>query len=338
MWEISCSLTENWGRMQMKHRILRYGLSVFLVLAAIFAAGNGGLAKEEYANAGSDAYFCGVLLVEGEKDSQEDLKWDVSGSETGRVNDRIEGVKDGDGWHFPGLEGKILMCYTEGAYGSEDAVASCASDPDLGGIALNVNVDYGERTFSDKEASGSGKREVCGTLYVSPDYDRVLWMHPVYERADGSIFAAADEAEALRPDSLDFTTTGEAISGSMERSDRVTWGGNTREESTKITVSVKAAEEIRRVLIKEYRADDTLMKETEISGDALKSGERNRAFTLQKDTAYVIVEEHKTAIDGEERIEHSVFDWGDAYNDHYQAIQPSKNSIARLTVFTWVKS
>lgn len=315
----------------MKNKWVRSLTAVLMVLAAAFLTCRSGFVR---ADGGKDEQpqFCGVLLEEREEETD---MWEQSFREKGQVC--IEGKKEDGRYSFPGLAGEMLMYYTQGERDSADRCITCMGSHNISDIASNVNVKSEGAVEPGTENVSETEYLLKGTLYVPIKYDKVIIMHPIYQRADGSVYAVQNEGEEFRPSSMQMDLEGASISKSVEYGETITVNGKKQSVKAKITICAKAAGEILQMKIREMDNNNRLLKETDLSGGELKNmgGEQN--FHLQEKTEYVMVTETKKALNGKEKTERFVYTWGNKYETYHTAVQVTGNTIAKQILFNWVK-
>ncbi len=186
--------------------------------------------------------------------------------------DVLLAVRDeGGDWTFPGLEGWALFC-TETV---EDGAPLSASFTDL------LDGEY-HTTVAD-----SGVRnELKGVLYlVPPEGASELWAYEtdelwtayrVYQTAEGQPY---------------LDGTGDSFSGGMgsytaEEEQAYTLGEETRSESVRVTVELKTAPRLERVLLRQYDKNGQLLDTAEIP---LTGGDAEQAWL--EGAAWAVVEE-----------------------------------------------
>ena len=171
------------------------------------------------------------------------------------------GVKTGDYYTFPGLEGK--NCFLEWIYeDGESYLSSCSQ-------------------LADTSLITGDKHSITGTLYSSAE---ILRFFRVYQTADGRIY-------------LDGSGNGYSGGAGFSITEDRTWTEHTgstvtQEETFHIGISVEKPSTVSEVAVKYFNEQDTLL-ETQMfdgTGDSVE-------LSLPAGTAWALIEEH--TVEGE---------------------------------------
>lgn len=266
---------------------VKWGLVTILgiALSSCILLGGCRLAKEEESAFGGDQLI--GMLVTTQGPSEENVL-QKSGEQ-----EKLEGVENEQGWYeFPQVVGAaITREYDE----ENDAVGVQGPEGWFSDIHLNVNV------------SGEGEcHEYSGVLYISSEFNETLYFCPVYEREDGSVYAAmtGDRYYFLKK----YFGIGETISKSVKEQLAVTKDGKKETESVSFTVHVKREAPLEEMVLLEMNRDHEVIGETAVE-------EEQDALKLQPETSYVIAEMTCRNMEGGTDVHRVVYDVGEEENE-----------------------
>lgn len=179
--------------------------------------------------------------------------------------------------------------------------------PDVDGIAFySVRMpDTPERDGYVTSGSGEGISDVHmglhygdeqnsttleGTVYMSSDKNNTYYFNPIYQSADGRVYAASGSGFFSGGDQ----TEGAAYSQKLDASYTVTENGKTVTDKISIKISVKVMYPPEKITILQMDHNSTVVSRAEYA-----PGEVLERIGPQADTAYFIVETDKTDSEGQ---------------------------------------
>lgn len=234
----------------MRHKLLLLPLTLGLILALSAIS----LAQPEPEGYGNR--FVGFHIVadslERSIPNYEDGNWSLYAGEL-----VLWGIKVGDHYEFPGLEGK--NCFLEWRYEDGEPYLSSCSE------------------LADTSLITGDKTSITGTLYSSAD---ILRFFRVYQTAGGRIY-------------LDGSGNGYGgAGGGFSVTEDRTWTEHTgdtvtQEESFHIDVSVKEPSTVVKAVVKYFDGQDTLLEAQTLEG----TGD-GAELSLPTGTAWALIEEH----------------------------------------------
>lgn len=250
------------------------------LLGAVFSLTGCALAKEELQEAAANGdEILGVLVTVGEQEvqKQDSLEGQTFSSmeelqEALMRPTRAEGVQNEDGTvTFEGVEGAFLGVTMEEIEGVPSAHFTQSGDI-FSDVKCNCAVTD-EGTTYQQEA----------TVKATPEMREPLYVNPVYKRSDGSVYVELDFGG--------YQVSGMESEGGLY-SKTMTWEStqniNEKKESWKkeFTIHIGMEKPAETVRLKELNEQDEVIQTTAIDRKA-------EEFTLQADTAYVMVEEEQ---------------------------------------------
>lgn len=186
-------------------------------------------------------------------------------------------LKENNDYVFEGLEGVGFYTYK---YADETGSynASHIDDGMVGNGLHYIETDEGETV------------ELDGTIYVSPQSNIKIYVNPVYQATDGSVYLTA--GSGFSTDISD--SEGEVYSTTLEETTTVTDNGEAQTEGCKVTV--RLAIMFAPVEITVIQMDEN---SREIRRDSYQPDAVPDTLAPAEDCAYIIVETHK--LDGKEQ-------------------------------------
>lgn len=188
------------------------------------------------------------------------------GTDGNRVYGNLD--KENETISFPGINGFALLCIQQ----EEDG---------------NTYMKTINEFFSDTNTSIiNDSYEVSGTLYYSYEgEDLTLYMHPIYETANGEVYLISQLGGTL-------LSQGGDISTSFSSSESSTADGSTTESSYReFTVSVKEATPVEKIIFTQFDSKGNVLQE-----DTYTSANMPESYSRKKDSAYILVT--STDLDG----------------------------------------
>ena len=176
---------------------------------------------------------------------------------------------------FEGIEGIRYFVPTIQIAEEKDSFFATMSDP-------AISDGHTDLFFGDDE----NRVSIEGTIYIAPiNKMHTYYFNPVYQNMDGSVYAVSGNGfmvnnEANREGSVLFQT--------MDSTTTITKNGKTTIESISIKISISVMFAPEKIVILQMDPDNAITFRREYKPEAMP-----RDFTLEKDTAYFIVETHK---------------------------------------------
>ena len=124
-----------------------------------------------------------------------------------------------------------------------------------------------------------------GTVYVSPGHGSIYYFNPVYQSADGHVYALS--GSGLSADGVQ--SEGAVYAQTLDASYTLTENGNTRTDSISVKISISVMFPSEKITILQMDADSTV-----VSGTEYIPGEMPESITPEENAEYIVVETHKT--------------------------------------------
>lgn len=161
------------------------------------------------------------------------------------------------------------------AIGNREGYLTTMSDPAIS----DGHVDY---KMSDDECSVT----LTGTIYVSSSSSvRTYYFNPVYQGADGRIYALSGDGFAT---ATEAHGEGSVISQTMDETTTLTEDGQAKMNSTSITVSISAVFQPEKIVVLQMNEENAVLSRMEYAPDAMPE-----SISTKPSTAYFIVETHR---------------------------------------------
>jgi len=139
-----------------------------------------------------------------------------------------------------------------------------------------------------------------GTIYLAPEGFRgtVFSVNPVYQAADGSIFARVGNSMT----SSGSYAEGQRISQTLTSTHTITESGRTRVGSTSVTISVGIMYAPERVVVLQMDSGSDVISRTEFAPGAMPD-----EITPESEVEFFIVETHSVSYAGDARVARSIY-------------------------------
>jgi len=204
---------------------------------------------------------------------------------------------------FPGIEGFALLCISQEENGNAYFKTMNENFSDINTSVINDGYEVSGTLYYDssmvanhfiaqstEESSDefeefdasriTTEKQEDGTIhydYATKGEDLTLYIHPIYETANGKVYLSAQPDETL-------LSQGE-ISTSFSSSESSTANGNTTESCyRKFTVSVEAANPVDKLIFTQFDSKGNVLQE-----DAFTSADIPEVYARKKDCAYILV-------------------------------------------------
>ncbi len=136
-------------------------------------------------------------------------------------------------------------------------------------------------------------------LILKSESPRQLKGIPVYQRADGTIYADESSMHCLMNDHSSTTHT-------MEHTQTI--NGKTNKKRFSVTISVNRIDALQTVRLVEMDAQNVMLRSTEATLEYIQSlAKQQKPFRAGKDCAYLIVEETYGTTQGESHVKRTVY-------------------------------
>lgn len=200
----------------------------------------------------------------------------VTNEETGETIETEE-------YEFPGIDGIPYFTVREG----EGTTASIS----------NGLISDGHVAISHGDEENSITME--GTLYVTPDAGRTYYFNPVYQSADGRVYAMSGSgytAGGVRDE-------GEAYAQTLTATTTVTKDGKAVSDTVSVKVTIHVMRPPEKIVIVEMDEDNVM-----VTREVYAPGAAPEAITPEESTAYIVMETHKRDAGGKEIVVRGLYD------------------------------
>ncbi len=288
------------NRMDQKRNITKRGKSragrlclTFILSLLLGGCGGCTLARPELQQTKEDR-LCGILVTVGEQEALRHNEKELEGMTFSSIREleeslissvQAEGIRQPDGTYvFEGVEGHML---------------GIKKEPEEDGVPYVHFINDGSFTEvkANTTATDEGRKDsISGVILAGENVNEPIYIHPVYSREDGSCYAILSSHGGFLIGGV--KTEGEVYGQTFQWETSEEINGKKETNSIEIQVSLKMAYPVERVYVRMYDDKDEFLGEQEIQKEMDE-------FLLQKETAYVIVEEKIS--DG--RIKRSLYNW-----------------------------
>ncbi len=226
--------------------------------------------------------FCGLFAAYGEYNEL--------------LEDKIYATKEGTNYKFNGLNGSYMAIYRVKKEKSEDNYMASAISNTLSDRATCIG---GNEEESNADAEISATQKVVFNNNV-----KYLITYPIYMDAENQMYIL-NEPDAVQSDS----EISESHSQTLSEKYTVTEDGKAKTYSTTATITVKAVDELKYVVVKEMSANDELVASSSFNKSAFKPCKDEEGMDdyteatlkLKKNTDYLLVEDHVVTADKKEK-------------------------------------
>ena len=219
----------------------------------------------------SDSRYAGKLLATVDKSQGEDpSSWKIS---------------------FGGIEGEYLLALTEEKDGETYNSTLCSD----GIYDVNMNL---------KSSDTETETELSGTFCYTPTQkkDDTYYVNPVYQTRSGEIYAVTGNGYAKQGVTMDDETgkevpivpdEGKGMAATLSSEDTVTKDGKSQTEKCSVSIQFEVMYQPVRTILYQMDEANQVLKQAEYDPSDVPD-----SITLEKDTAYVLVETRKEDPDG----------------------------------------
>lgn len=222
---------------------------------------------------------------------------------------KIEGTIDkNDNFNFGGIRGSYIA-YTikkEKENGKIESYGSTLSSPDVYDIDTNVHLGKDDSIASDQGWNENNEdrstTSVTGKVAIPINYKGVVYINPIYKRANGSIYTVIPGSSGMYLQKGDSGASGQSI----KESTNINISGLNHSINTKdyeFKFLIERADYLENAVIKQFDKNDRMIKMTNMAFDKSEG-----KLLLDQNTAYVIVEEKLIDENGKVFIKRSIYD------------------------------
>lgn len=277
-------------------------LSLILVISAGLSLSACQLAKPETEYKEMEN-LCGAFITYQPDDGDYDYE-DMDKKYYGKFDEKLFD-KDIDRYNFDDLDGYALFLHEEGE--GDNKVKGALSDKVFQKVDLSVNVNTEDNTKEiittadtlpepDMKVT-SEENKISATMYVTSKFKGIVRANPIikegkkyYTKIEGNSMYVS--GENLGPQSMSTSSDSKTTNESDTKSEKFTY-----------TITVEAVDELKSIRIKEMSSNDSVINTKEIVHKY-----NDYKFKMNKNTAYIIVEETCVDKDGKEIVKRSVYD------------------------------
>ena len=189
---------------------------------------------------------------------------------------------------FEGVEGISYFSATVPATEDTESYTTSSSDQAItdGHMEIHCGDDEDKLTLE-------------GTLYLSAERSGGQYINPVYQSADGRVYAVTGSGFMISGE----RSEGSVYSQTLEETTTVTENGSRRQASSSITISVAVMHAPEQIAVLQMDADSSVLSRT-----AFQPGELPGSIKLSPGAAYLLVETHKRGSDGNPQVTRGLYD------------------------------
>lgn len=149
--------------------------------------------------------------------------------------------------------------------------------------------------YSDDE----DKTTLDGTIYIVPNVgEQVHYINPVYQSADGSVYAKAGNGMSMSS----VQSQGNVMSHKVEETLTVTQNGKSKQITTLINLSIETMFAPQKINVVQMDTSNNILSISEYV-----AGKLPQSIDVDKAAAYVIFETYKIDFDGKEIVERQLY-------------------------------
>lgn len=180
---------------------------------------------------------------------------------------------------FPGVEGITYFSARVPATAEREGYVTSGSDEAITDGHMNLNYgDQGNSTTMD------------GTVYVSTGHAQAYYFNPIYQSADGRVYATAGNGISA----AGVQDEGSVYSQTLDATYTTAENGKTKTDSISVKISISEMSPPEKVTILQMDTDSTVVSRTEYT-----PGETPESILPEEKAEYIVVETHKTDRSGE---------------------------------------
>ncbi|MDO5292336.1 MAG: hypothetical protein Q4F05_06250 [bacterium] len=202
-------------------------------------------------------------------------------------------------YEFEGLKGSVVFYMKHKGKGEEDSYVSntVSGAALLNDVAFHVGVHDNENTNDKDEVSTTTNTtyELEATLRVVKNKKAIASMYPIYQQKDGKVYLLCDGGNRADIGGLEGD-----VGLTLNDTYKETENGKEKSNSTIVKITIRPVDEVQFVVVKEMDQKDHVLHTTTYKKNDFKekTGKDNdtryeeKKLKLQKNTEYLIVEEH----------------------------------------------
>lgn len=232
----------------------------------------------------------------------------LTNEETGEIIETEEYV-------FP-VAGISFFSATVPPKGEFESYITSVSDPAIS----DGHIDY--------KVSDEGESIVLtGTIYASPDkLSRTYYFNPVYQSADGRVYAVTGSGFMCDGG---FESEGGLYSQTLDAEITSVENGKSKTDSVSVTISLSIMFATEKIAVLQMDQNSSILFEAAYAPD-----EMPESISVQKDTAYIIVETHKRDQAGKIKISREIYG-GEAENIATYFLRKDRVCVKKWTRLVW---
>ena len=190
---------------------------------------------------------------------------------------------------FEDMEGIQYCVPTIHEAETENSYTAAMSDPAISDAHTDIFVGDDENRIS-----------IDGTIFAAPSNEmKTYYLNPVYQSADGSVYAVAGNAFMVNNEAY---SEGTVYSLTLDETKTITDNGKAKKDSISIKITISVMFTPEKIVILQMDSDNATILRTEYEPDAMP-----KDLILETGTAYFIVETHKRDDTGNIVISREIF-------------------------------
>lgn len=179
----------------------------------------------------------------------------------------------------------------------------------------------------------TAEHNISGTIYILPgkaDEDVAYYMNPVYQTADGEIYAGTGSGVSTSGETSEGACFSTTLSGEMA----VTEGGRTKTDKNSVTVNVEVMYKPLTVTLYQMDGENQVLKQ-----ESYKTGRLPDSLTTEPGTEYILAVTEKESIGGEKLVSREVLSYNEEEERYLQTFYPMDSGIVakQSTEIDWNK-
>jgi hypothetical protein len=205
-----------------------------------------------------------------------------------QMDETVGGVE----YVFEGVEGIAYFAATVRTAPESDSYIATSSGAEIGDSHMALSVGDTENIVT-----------LEGTVYIAATSDsRVYYFNPVYQSADGSVYLMSGDSISLAGE---LDGEGARYSQTLNETYSETVNGETKTDSISITLAISTMFAPESIVVLQMGADSALLARAEYAPGALPE-----TLSLQKGTAYLVLETHKRDTEGNRLVSRDIYSGG----------------------------
>jgi len=178
---------------------------------------------------------------------------------------------------------------------------------------------------SVSETDGGVEIVLEGTIYVAPAASHVYYLNPVYQSADGRVYAMSGSGISCDGNSAE----GALLTRTLDSKTTVTENGKGKTYGLSVKISVSVLYPPSRIYVLQFRSDGELIARGEYLPGALP-----KTIEPERDCSYIILETHKKTQEEEETVSRSLYDTKDSFLESFYCREDGV-CVKKFTALNW---